>query len=63
MRAGDLTDTVPRKVQVKRAAYLAGYGLSILPGQHGQYFNPANVEALAAEICATLGPPQRAGPE
>lgn len=36
--------------QIFRAAYPAGHDVEIIPGAHGQYFLPENVEALSAVI-------------
>lgn len=36
--------------QLFRTAYPAGHDVEIIPGAHGHYFRPGNVEALAATI-------------
>ncbi|WP_395541760.1 amino acid adenylation domain-containing protein [Neotabrizicola sp. sgz301269] len=41
-----------------RTAYPAGHAIKIIPGAHGQYFAPGNVEALAAAILRHLDLPQ-----
>lgn len=43
-----------------RTAYPAGHRVEIMPGAHGQYLAPGNVDALAATILRHIGGPAEA---
>lgn len=49
--------------QIFRTAYTGGHRVEIIPGAHGQYFSPENIEALAGTIARHLKQNLRCEPE